>query len=618
MVTEDDNISIPIVTDPKPADDGLKQVENRADQAAKKVQGSFDKAGKDSSDMLAGYFKTAFGAIATYFTATAIKGFVEDSVKEAIQADSAVLQLNNTLALNGAYSQKAAEEMQEYVNSLEQLTGVGDDVINNGAALLAQIGRLSGEGLKRATGDALDLAKGLGVDVNTAFMLVGKAAEGNVSAFSRFGMKIDDTGTKAEVFERVLQTIESRMHGIASSAADTVMGALTRITTNFGNLKEAIGELFLQSGGFKAFLKVIADGFERATTTVQKFGAQRDVIGNILLILIDLGRGLTQFVIRPLELVYNVAKTVWYGVLQILNLFAREIARLGVDLGRFISYFNKDMGDSLAQTSSLIAQYYGEDMVDAAAKGQDALVSMFDFSTTDAADKFLTSMHSAVQGGLGVVETTAATIKNAVSPPPTAQSDWAAFFGAFMKGAQTTAQAAAQLGQTLKGTLVSGVTNAFQQVGAALVTGKNALNEFGKAMLGMLGQLAIQVGSFLIFAGLGFSALPFGLSGAAAVGFGAALIVLGGALMALSGGGAAVQTTGQGPASAGSGGGVTFSPESQQSQLSDETPVQPSTQINVTVQGNVLDRRQSGLEIVEIINEAFDSQGLTFARSYQS
>lgn len=618
MVTEDDNISIPIVTDPKPAEDGLKQVENRADQAAKKVQGSFDKAGKDSSDMLAGYFKTAFGAIATYFTATAIKGFVEDSVKEAIQADSAVLQLNNTLALNGAYSQKAAEEMQEYVNSLEQLTGVGDEVINNGAALLAQIGRLSGQGLQRATGDALDLAKGLGIDVNTAFSLVAKASEGNVAAFSRFGMKIDDTGTKAQVFERVLQTIESRMHGIAGAAADTVIGALTRVTTNFGNMKEAIGEIFLQSGGFKAFLKVIADGIAAATAKIQEFGKSRDIVGNLLVALIEFGKGVNMFILRPLEVVYNYLKFVMEYWKSVYNAAGYAIAKVVEGIGFVLDKLGVESAASMKQTADLIGGYYKEDLVGSVTSAADAISNVFDVSATESADRFLNTMQNAVTSNLGVIETTKATITNAVSPPPAAQSDWAAFFGAFTKGAQTTAQAAAQLGQTLKGTLVSGVTNAFQQVGAALVTGKNALNEFGKAMLGMLGQLAIQVGSFLIFAGLGFSALPFGLSGAAAVGFGAALIVLGGALMALSGGGASVQTTGQGPASAGSGGGVTFSPESQQSQLSDETPVQPSTQINVTVQGNVLDRRQSGLEIVEIINEAFDSQGLTFARSYQS
>jgi hypothetical protein len=33
----------------------------------------------------------------------------------------------------------------------------------------------------------------------------------------------------------------------------------------------------------------------------------------------------------------------------------------------------------------------------------------------------------------------------------------------------------------------------------------------------------------------------------------------------------------------------------------------------VNVQGNVLDRRQTGLEIAEVINEAFGSGGVTFA-----
>ena len=35
----------------------------------------------------------------------------------------------------------------------------------------------------------------------------------------------------------------------------------------------------------------------------------------------------------------------------------------------------------------------------------------------------------------------------------------------------------------------------------------------------------------------------------------------------------------------------------------------PGTQIAVNIQGNVLDRRQTGIEIVEIIKEQFDTQG---------
>lgn len=151
-----------------------------------------------------------------------------------------------------------------------------------------------------------------------------------------------------------------------------------------------------------------------------------------------------------------------------------------------------------------------------------------------------------------------------------------------------------------------------QRVGAALVGGKNAFDDFGKTVLGILGDFAIQVGTLLIGIGLGLENLKAGLAtfnGAAVAAAGLALVVLGGALKSLSGGTSSAEQPGG--AGGGISSGVSSSPAQQQPNLDNISSNAPGTTISVNIQGNVLDRRQTGLELVDVISEAFQTQGVT-------
>jgi hypothetical protein len=141
-------------------------------------------------------------------------------------------------------------------------------------------------------------------------------------------------------------------------------------------------------------------------------------------------------------------------------------------------------------------------------------------------------------------------------------------------------------------------TGAIAAFGAALVKGGKAFSDFGKALLGMLGDLAIKLGTILVFSGEGIKALQ-GLNGFGAVAAGIGLIAIGGALKAMSSGG--------GADSSAAGGGGSYSSGSTLVENPDQEQKKAQTQVVVNVQGNVLDRRESGLAIVEILNEHFSA-----------
>ena len=161
--------------------------------------------------------------------------------------------------------------------------------------------------------------------------------------------------------------------------------------------------------------------------------------------------------------------------------------------------------------------------------------------------------------------------------------------------------------------IVNGLTTAFAALGGALAKSQNAFEAFSKAIIGALGGLAIQIGSMLVAVGFGFAAagaiLPaWAVAGAGTIAAGLALIALGGALQALGAGGGGGEAAGAG-GGGGGGGGLGGNPALT-------TPTEekkPETNIVVNILGNVLDRRQTGLEIAEVIQETFGSNGIVFA-----
>ena len=133
---------------------------------------------------------------------------------------------------------------------------------------------------------------------------------------------------------------------------------------------------------------------------------------------------------------------------------------------------------------------------------------------------------------------------------------------------------------------------------------------FAKSMAGMLGDMAIQIGETLMLSGLGISAL-FSLSGAAAIAAGAGLIALGSVMKSFAGGSS-------------SGGGATSIPApttgfddttsiagplNEDIGSSEPGSIEKQQQVQLVVQGDILDSEETGTRLLEILNEEFDSKG---------
>ena len=544
-------------------------------------------------DKVTGIAKVAGAAIATYLSFKAVEEILKKSIHAAIEQEQAQIALNSALAITGQYTKEASESFMRYAETLSELTGVQDNVIIKNAATLVSIGKLTGEGLNTATKAALDLAAGLQIDVGSAFDIVTKATQGNVMALKKYGLAVQNGASDSQKFAQTLEFINRQFGGAAENQINTFGGAITKLGNSVEKVFEGIGTNFTNSTKFRAVIMVISDAFLSLAKSIAKVGEAGSVVDGLIDSFFEFGQSFINSVLKPIEQFTNFVSTIFMGMISSL------LGGLGTLAGAFDSLFKTNLAPGIV---ALAEQWKMATVL----MGQDSLTGATNMS--DAYSAGLQKIEDKVDETASKIST---DIPNAIATATPGEDFW----GNFSSGFTTISQKAEDfnnkvfaLGQSMKQNLGQGFVNAFAAMGGAIAKGQNAFDAFGKSILSTIGGLAIQLGGFLLLWGTGLGFVPGAQSfSAGAIAAGLGLILLGGALQAIggasSGAGSSVGDTGGGGGGSSGGGG------SIGGLASNEERVKPQTGVQVVVQGNVFDTRETGLHIAQIINDSFDNNG---------
>lgn len=167
-------------------------------------------------------------------------------IPAASEQEDAIKRLGNALSGLGPSSGRVTEALVAQASALQEVTRYSDDAIIAGQAFAAAFIR-SEESLKAVTQSAVDLAAGLGIDLQTAFELLTKASQGNTSAFSRYGLVLDENIPKAEKLAEVQKLIAERFAGRAQDDVKTFSGVLAQLGNAWGEVLEAIGDAVIKN-----------------------------------------------------------------------------------------------------------------------------------------------------------------------------------------------------------------------------------------------------------------------------------------------------------------------------------------------------------------------------------
>lgn len=524
--------------------------------------------------------------VAAFQAFSKAKEFLNGAVSAAREADATLQRLNVALATTGRYSDDASKSFQDLATRLQDTTTVSDDAVIAAATLAVTYTKTNAEALK-LTETSVNLASVTGQDVDSALQQLAGTLSGSAGRLQKLFPELQKFTEEQLRAGAAIDFFNSRFAGAAAAQVNTFDGRMKQLTNKFDDFLESVGRLVTQSPTVVAIIKFIGEQFGKMTTFFDAFKGQ-DLIRGPVLGLIAFGQGVAKYCLAPLEMLLNISITVFNALKTGFQAVVASIAGVASDV---VGVFAPQ--SALAQNLKSFTEVADRQMMDFAENTRDSFSKITeDFKITGSVDTFLSDLDRAVNDAAPLTE----TIKNNTN---------AAVEG--MKEKLTEAQKAIQ--QAYQNGILNTISAGVSAFTKSLVTGENAFQSFAKAVLGVIGDMAIQIGTTLVGIGIGIDALKTSLmtlTGGVAIAAGLALIAVGGLLKGLSGGG--ISPASSGAATAGGGGGY-IPTEASSVNPSESVKSETGPKVTVNIQGDVLDSRESGLRIVELINDAFNSQG---------
>lgn len=204
------------------------------------------------------------------FGALGIGLSIREIVQESVRAEAALAQVEARIKSTGGAAGFTAQQLAAQAAQLQKTTTVSDDAVLEMQSVLLSFRRIQGDVFRDATEAALDLSIGLGQDLKSSALQLGKALDDpaqGLAALSRAGVRFTNeqetmiqnfvrTGNIAAAQRIILQQVEASFGGAARAARDTLGGALAALHNAFGDLLE-------NKGGMKEATAAINDLTER-------------------------------------------------------------------------------------------------------------------------------------------------------------------------------------------------------------------------------------------------------------------------------------------------------------------------------------------------------------------
>jgi len=238
----------------------LNEGNKKAERLQKKLNRELDKyngtsvLGVRNSRLLSHSFATMRSTLLlASFGFTLVAGSIGKVLKLFGEQEKAILKLNNALGFNTI-------KLQEQASALQDVTGVGDEVIIQSQAVLASFVR-NEDAVSNLTVATLDLSAALGIDLNSSANLIGKTIGSTTNSLSRYGISVTGAANSTERIESLVENVNILFGDTAKVAGSATVGALNKLSASLGDMMEKLGEL-LVSIGFVTAIDVLTFSFK--------------------------------------------------------------------------------------------------------------------------------------------------------------------------------------------------------------------------------------------------------------------------------------------------------------------------------------------------------------------
>ena len=582
----------------------FKKVEGQAKKTGKNVGAAIEKPVKKSASNVFDAFKNNFGKIVAMAATLKIgKDIGKGLIDAAIKQDEAVQKLNQSLKTMGSFTEETSRDLQSFASKLQGVSIVGDEVILDQLAFAQAMGA-SVDQSKEVLKAAVDMSSALGIDLNSSVRNIAKTLGGYAGELGEVIPELKDLTAEQLKNGVGIQLLADKYQGFGIAATKTFKGAMTQMNNAFGDIKEKIGFIIVKNPVVIKGFNILAQQF----AIFEKFlktDSGKNYISDLVIGLADIGVAFAnnftaiKYFFDIINLGFLFAKKTGQSFLVLLSGIAGKIAEWGNKLG-LVSDENAAMLADFASSSQDVMGKFRKEF-DGAWDGLSTEDSPMATSLQILAAKVRDSL---AESRVEVVKTkdTITVAGGEIGEALKVGGDEVETFE------KRIAESMKQVSNSIKGALVKTASMGVQALTTSLLLGQNGFSNFGKAVAGMMGDLAIQMGELFIGTAMGSLALS-GMGWGAALAAGIGLVALGTVMKSFAGGaggGVSVPSTG-GSTIADSSSSLVNDEESLGLNESETREKQQSVQL--VVHGDVLDSDETGTRLLNILNENFESSG---------
>jgi hypothetical protein len=238
------------------------------------IIGQFQKKGFTEADKAFGKLEKSAKSLGRVIGVSLSAAAITAYSKKAISAANADIKSQRLLAvsLNNVGLAYAKVDVEQFIQRLQEQTGILDDELRPAFAQLAQITG-SVRRSQELLGLAFDVSAGSGKDINSVVDILTKAFLGNTKGLKSLNLAYTDAELKAMDFNQVVTILSQQFAGQGAASVEGFEGKMNLLNVAASNATETIGVSLIT-----ALEMLSADNsIETATKKMKGFG---DAIAN--------------------------------------------------------------------------------------------------------------------------------------------------------------------------------------------------------------------------------------------------------------------------------------------------------------------------------------------------
>ena len=266
-------VSIKITADSKDAASQLEKLQKnlgKVGDKAKEAEGKGSGLQSGMSGWAKGALAVGAALVGLYMGLKKVTSAMADLTAAYATQEAAEYKLNTALKITNQYTKQASDAFKNYAASLQMISGVGDEVILNGLAIIQNLSGSKEAAMK--SGEAmLGLSKVLGIDTAGSAKLLGKVLADpikNMSMLSRYGVSVNTEMLKGKTIDEqramALELLNNKF-GEQANSMSTLASKISLMNGLWGDLKEKGGEVL--AGALKPILDTINGQLKNALDT---------------------------------------------------------------------------------------------------------------------------------------------------------------------------------------------------------------------------------------------------------------------------------------------------------------------------------------------------------------